>query len=156
MANHCANKIVFSGDDLSLIRNLFDDIREENGKNYGWIPKGFSSEDTERFLFDVDITDNDTEIIFECWTKWNPPIDEMLHLCFGTDVNFSIEYEEVGILIFGKCFYDSASNTFYDFSLNDEDFKRVVCNEDSEWTFDGNVIESRYDAFEQMLNDKLN
>jgi hypothetical protein len=155
MANHCANKIVFSGENLSLIRNLFDDIREENGKNYGWIPEGFSSEDTERFLFDVDITDNDTEIIFECWTKWNPPIDEMLYLCFGTDIKFFIEYEELGMWVFGKCFYDGASNTFNDISLNDLDFKRVGCNDYSEWTFNGDVIESRYDALEEMLEHKL-
>jgi hypothetical protein len=155
MANHCANRIVFSGEDLSSIRNLFDDIREENRKNYGWIPEGFSSEDTERFLFDVDITDNDTEIIFECWTKWMPPIDEMLHLCFGTIVNFSMEYEEVGMEVFGKCFYDSANHKFDDIHLDYDDFKRVGCNDDGDWTFDGEYIESRYDAFEEMLNDKL-
>jgi hypothetical protein len=155
MANHCANKIVFSGENLSLIRNLFDEIRKENGDNYGWSPEGYTTKGFYRCLFDVDITDNEYEIIFECWTKWSPPTDEMLYLCFG-NVNFSIEYEEVGMEVFGKCFYDSETNTFDDIYLTDEDFKRVECNEDSEWTFDGNVIESRYDAFEQMLNDKLN
>jgi hypothetical protein len=148
------NTIVFSGENLSPIRNLFDEIRKENGKNYGWIPEGFSSSN-EYALFDVEIIDNDNEIIFSCWTKWMPPMDEMLYLCFGTDIKFSIEYEEVGMEVFGKCFYEGASNQFYDFSLNDEDFKRVECNEFSEWTFDGNVIESRYDAFEYMLNEKL-
>jgi hypothetical protein len=155
MANHCMNTIVFSGENLSLIRDMIKDIQEENRKGYGWIPEGFSSS-YEHALFDVDITDNDNEIIFNCWTKWMPPMDEMLYVCFGTDIKFSIEYEELGMEVFGKCFYDGASNEFYDFSLDDLDFKRVGCNDYSEWTFDGNVIESRYDAFEQMLNDKLN
>ena len=154
MANHCANKIVFSGENLSPIRDIIKDIQDENRKGYGWIPEGFNSSN-EHALFDVDITDNDTEIIFECWTKWMPPMDEMLYLSFGTDIKVSIEYEELGMWVFGKCFYDGASNTFNDISLNDLDFKRVGCNDDSEWTFDGDVIESRYDALDEMLNNKL-
>lgn len=154
MANHCMNMIVFSGENLSPIRDIIKDIQEENRKGYGWIPEGFSSSN-EYALFDVEIIDNDNEIIFNCWTKWMPPMDEMLYLCFGTDIKVSIEYEELGMWVFGKCFYDGATNTFVDISLNDLDFKRVGCNDDCEWTYDGDVIESRYDALEEMLNNKL-
>jgi hypothetical protein len=147
--------ITFSGEDLSPIRNLIDEIKEENRKGYGWIPKGFNST-YEHALFDVDVDDNVNEIIFECWTKWTPPLDEILFLCFGNDVNFSMQYEELGMNIYGICTYDSKTNTFEDVHLNDADFERIVEDDDTfEYTFNGEPIESRYDALEEMLKNKL-
>jgi len=155
MANICTNTITFSGEDLSPIRNLIQEIQEAEENNVGWLPEGYKG-DYYHYLFDVDITDNDDEIVIGCWTKWSPPIEEMMYLCKNTDIHVNIHYEEMGMGLYGKFYYDPKTNEFEDVCLDDEDINRIQYDEENDiYTLDGNPIESDYEEYENMLNKKL-
>lgn len=155
MANICTNTITFSGEDLSPIRNLFDEIKQENTDGYGWLPKGYDG-GYSHYLFDVDVTDHVDEIIIDCWTKWAPPIEEMMYLCKNTDIHVNIHYEEMGMGLYGKFYYDSKTNEFEDVCLDDDDINRIQYDEENDiYTLDGNPIESDYEEYENMLIEKL-
>lgn len=157
MANNCNNTITFSGEDLSPIRNLIQEIQEAEENNVGWLPEGYKG-DYDHYLFDTYIMDNDTEIIIECWTKWSPPIDEMVYLCKQANVNVSIHYDEMGMGLYGLCYYNSSKDEFEDTCLDDNDTNRIQYDEENDiYTLDGNPIESEsdYEEYENMLIEKL-
>jgi len=155
MANICTNTITFSGEDLSPIRNLIQEIQEAEENNVGWLPEGYKGE-YGHYLFDVDITDHDDEIVISCWTKWSPPIEEMMYLCKQTNVNVNIHYEEMGMGLYGVCGYNSSKDEFEDVCLDDDDINRIQYDEENDtYTLDGNPIESDYEEYENMLIEKL-
>ena len=155
MANNCINTIVFSGENLSPIRDIIKDIKEMDLEGYGWIPEGYESSNNH-CLFDVEVDDNGDEIIFNCWSKWTPPIDEIYFLCSNVKVDFIMLYEELGMNVYGRCSFDSKTNTFEDIHLTDEDFERLQEDDDTfEFTFDGEPIGCRYYAYDEMLENKL-
>ena len=153
MANICTNTITFSGEDLSGIRNLIDEINNTDG--YGWLPEGYVGE-YYHYLFDVDITDYDEEIVISCWTKWSPPIDEMMYLCKQTNVNVNIHYEEMGMGLYGVCYYDLNTDEVEDVCLDDKDINRIEYDEENDcYTLDGEPIQSDFEEYENMLIEKL-
>lgn len=155
MANICTNTITFSGEDLSPIRNLIQEIQEAEENNVGWLPEGYKG-DYYHYLFDVDITDYDEEIVINCWTKWSPPIDEMMYLCKQTNVNVNIHYEEMGMGLYGVCGYNSSKDEFEDVCLDDDDINRIQYDEENNtFTLDGEPIQSDFEEYENMLIDKL-
>jgi hypothetical protein len=155
MANICTNTITFSGEDLSPIRNLIKEIQQEQDNGNAWLPEGYKG-DYYHWLFDIDITDYDEEIVISCWTKWSPPIEEMMYLCKQTNVNVNIHYEELGMGLYGVCYYDSKNDEFEDICLDDDEINRIQYDEDNDiYTLDGNPIESDYEEYENMLNKKL-
>jgi hypothetical protein len=156
MANICCNTITFSGDDLSPIRNLIDEIKEENDGGYGWLPDGLNSPNAH-CLFDVDVYDNGHEVRFDCWSKWSPPTEEILHMVKGTKISFSLLYDEMGMGMYGITYYDSTTETLNDTSLNDDDFERVTYDEESdEYLLDGEYIESQSEGYYDILMEKVN
>jgi hypothetical protein len=155
MANICTNTITFSGEDLSPIRNLIQEIQEAEENNVGWLPEGYKG-DYYHYLFDVDITDYDEEIVISCWTKWSPPIYEMAYLCKQTNVNVNIHYEEMGMGLYGVCYYNSIDDEFEDICLDDDDINRIEYDEENDtYTLDGEPIESDYEEYENMLIEKI-
>jgi len=155
MANICTNTITFSGEDLSPIRNLIQEIQEAEENNVGWLPEGYKGE-YGHYLFDVDITDHDDEIVISCWTKWSPPIEEMMYLCKQTNVNVNIHYEEMGMGLYGVCGYNSSKDEFEDVCLDDDDINRIQYDEENDtYTLDGEPIQSDFEEYENMLIDKL-
>jgi len=155
MANICTNTITFSGENLSPIRNLIQEIQEAEENNVGWLPEGYKGE-YGHYLFDVDITDHDDEIVISCWTKWSPPIEEMMYLCKQTNVNVNIHYEEMGMGLYGVCGYNSSKDEFEDVCLDDDDINRIQYDEENDtYTLDGEPIQSDFEEYENMLIDKL-
>jgi hypothetical protein len=155
MANICSNTITFTGTDLSIIRKAITEIESKHKEGEGWLPDGFIGSYLH-YLFDVDVQDYETDIVFNCWTKWAPPIEEMLHLCKGANINIELQYEEMGCQLYGVYHYDYATDTLSDTCLDYNDFARVVYDDDNdEYTFDGEPIESDSEAYEEILEEKL-
>jgi len=155
MANYCFNTITFTGDDLSLIRGVIEQIKVEEEKGLGWIPEGFSG-DYHHYLFDVCAEDYGTEIVFTCQTKWAPPIEELVFLCKDANIDIELQYEESGNLLYGVYYYSHKTKETTNVCLEDEDFVRVVYDDETNTcTFDGKEFESECEAYEQMLQEKL-
>lgn len=139
----CNNWVEFRGADLTEIKRIMADAIMSNE---GWLPEGI---DGDRYLFGVFL--NGDSYQFE--TKWCPPIEEMVSICRMAKVSFSMDYVEFGSNIYGTAEYDYDSDTLKEINLDDEHFNRITEDEYGVYLFDGNFVESIYDALEIMLED---
>lgn len=144
----CSNHITITGDDLTNIRKAFE---QAEAATQGWLPEGMEG----RWLFGVNFLGDDiNEIIIQCETKWAPPTEELEAIGKMFNVNIANEYEEMGSHEYGKSDFRIKTMATTIVCLDEDDFARVVEHEDL-YMFDGKIIESRYDAYDQMLREKL-
>jgi len=160
MANTCNNSIYFYGKDLSKIKEIIADAIRTNDKlQQGWLPEFAKPEHClARYFFDVcinHVTEGE-ELAVSCWTKWAPPLEELVAICKEANVSCLCLYDELGFLIYGQFQYDVSTDTQKDISLTDEDFDRVQEDKESDvYIFDGEVVESCYTAYAEILDQKL-
>jgi hypothetical protein len=160
MANHCYNGIVFHGKDLTKIKSMLAEAVEVN-KTEGWLPKSIdvSKMSYVHHLFDVDIVDDEGEdkVFINCWTKWSPPLDELEHICREAQVSCSCSYDESGMELYGESEYNLETDCTTNVYLTDEEVNRVQYDEENDcYLWDGNFVESDSDAYQEMLDEKLN
>jgi hypothetical protein len=160
MANHCSNSITFHGKDLGKIKEMIAEAIEVNDtKHEGWLPETLDKDklDYVHYLFDVEITsDQEDEIRILCWTKWAPPILELEQIGREAGVSITCWYDEPGMAIYGQSEYDFETNHTTDIYLDDSEINRVQYDEENDcYLFDGEPIESDYEAYLTMLDEKL-
>lgn len=160
MANQCNNSFSFTGKDLTEIKKLITEaIQTNKEKREGWLPEFIDVKKLHyaHYLFDVDIImHSEDELVVSCWTKWSPPMEEIEQICRMAKVNCTCQYEELGCLLYGQFEYLYESDYTTDISLDESDIDRVSYNEEKDiYLFDGEIIESDYDAYQQMLDEKL-
>lgn len=159
MANHCYNSITFHGKDLSKIKEMIAEAIEVN-KTEGWLPKSIdvSKLSYVHYLFDVDIVyyEGEDKIFINCWTKWSPPLDELEHICREAQVSCYCSYDECGNLLYGEAEYNLETGYTTNVQLDDDDFSRVEYDEENDqYLFDGEPIESDSEAYQTILDEKL-
>lgn len=126
-----------------------------NDTGMGWLPQGIEHGDYPHYLFDVDvISDEPDSIEFNCWTKWAPPLQELEQIAASMKgVKWSIDYEESGMGIYGRHYYEGGIS--WGVELTGEDLNRVVYDDElDEYIFDGKFIETEFEAYETILNEK--
>jgi hypothetical protein len=159
MANHCYNSILFCGKDLGKIKEMIAEAIEVN-KTEGWLPESLDKDklDYVHYLFDVEIsTEEENWIQIQCWTKWAPPILELEQIGREAGVSITCWYEESGMCIYGQSEYNFETNYTTDIYLDDADTDRVQYDEENDqYLFDGEPVESDSEAYQTMLDEKLN
>ena len=159
MANCCYNGISFYGKDLTKIKEMIADAIVVN-ETKGWLPESIdvSKLDYSHYLFDIEISDNTIDnLSLNCWTKWSPPIQELEYICREAKVSCTCWYEESGMGIYGQSEYCFETDYTTDVCLDDKDLDRVTYDEMKDcYLLDGEVIESDSEAYQEMLDDKLN
>ena len=159
MANCCYNGISFYGNDLTKIKEMIADAIVVN-ETQGWLPESIdvSKLDYSHYLFDIEISDDTKDnLSINCWTKWSPPIQELEYICREAKVSCTCWYEEGGVGIYGQSEYCFETDYTTDVCLDDKDLDRVTYDEMKDcYLLDGEVIESDSEAYQEMLDDKLN
>jgi hypothetical protein len=150
----CSNYITFRGDDLTKIRKL---VNEAEASQTGWLPEEINPDDgMNRYLFDVSIVEDiDDFICIQCETKWAPAIDELEAIGKLCKVSVTNLYEEMGSYEYGRssfCIETMETTIVY---LEEEDFDRVVEGGDDFCTLDGKPICGVFDAYERILEEKI-
>lgn len=152
MANMCSNTLFFWGDEENLkqMRKTFKKmIEKQSFDNIGVLP-GFASRDKKGFFFDIFTIDFEV-IYYE--TKWVENIEEVLEIAKRYNLNFSLEYEELGNLLVGKTIYQDGN--IVEYRLAREDFDKVIFDEEtSKYKFEGGSYESMCDIFNIILSRK--
>ena len=140
MANICSNVIELSGNYKAFIKQL---------RKHNWVD-GFElvgPEGSSGYIFDFhEITDT----IFGFESKWAPPIDELALRAKKGRFSFILEYEELGMGIFGKAFFDK-ENGLRIYDLPQETLDRRDWNEDGKLYIDGVEFESDLEWLEEEL-----
>jgi hypothetical protein len=154
MANMCINFLTITGDDLTKIR---EELKKANESNQSWLPEALEGRDSMRWLHDIYIVnDYDDLIEIQCETKWAPPTEELEAIGKLFSVNIANLYEELGSAVYGFSKFSVETMETTDTWLDEEELDRVVFDEETGvYLFDGEFCESRDEAYEQILQEKL-
>lgn len=150
MANWCDNYVVFSGDNVDKVDELFTRLSEEQATNgLGMRPDWDECEKHDAlYMFYIDKQDPG---VCHFQTKWSPALNTMFLIGRRFKIAFELEWEECGMGLYGKMIFDpsmpdvvmiaDASGT--NFQYNDKKGMYV---------YNGDEYESMYDFIEDVVD----
>lgn len=149
MPNWCSNIIEITKFHSLEGREKFLDWIESVKEDYskGNLPKEIIEKEVDiKYLFDVNIdgfyTDSLTSgYIFNCTSKWTPPINALILMAKLYHFSFKVEYEESGCLVYGEGNYNYHKDIY--------EQRDVPENMWPDWEEDGE--ESYFDTLEHAL-----
>jgi len=154
MANMCSNTVAFEGkpETIKKIQQLFIIMAEkEQEQQMGQLPDFtiiYSG-----YFFDIYYNEGDTGI-FQYQTRWSPNLEILEQIAQYYKVNFTVDYEEMGNLVYGRATYkNSELNDIY---LEDEDFETYQFDEETDtYHFEGKTYDSDCEILEIVLERKI-
>lgn len=155
MANWCSNTVAFEGkhEAIKQIQELFKTMAEkQKEEDSGQLPDFVENINGGYFFYIYQ--DNDLTGIFQYETKWSPNIEIVQAIAEHYNVNFTQDYEELGMCIYGKAI--STNGILTDIHLKYEDFGNFDFDEQTNtYHFEGKDYESEYDILETLLERKI-
>ena len=154
MANWCSNSVAFEGNEIALeqVRLEFRKMQiRENEKNCGQLPE-FISDKNRGYFFDILLEEGGC--IFNYQTKWSPNTEVLMQIAERFNVDFILDYEEIGNQIYGVSVY--SNNELTEICLEEEDFEQYSYNEETDtYSFEEENYESDYEILEILLKRKI-
>jgi len=154
MANYCSNRIVFAGSKAAIqkIQVLFDTLRQqEDQTGKGQLPDFVSRE--EGYFLDLYWDGGDVGT-FQYETRWAPNTEVVKEIADHYKVGFTLDYEELGNLVYGKVTYSRGQ--LLDVYLEPEDFDRYELDfETGIYHFEGQPYEYDCEILEMLLERKI-
>ncbi len=154
MANLCSNYIVFDGKQKAIreIHALFQYMKErEEETGHGQLPE-FLGEDTGYF-YEIYWNEEDRET-YQYTTRWAPNIEVLQKIAEKYSVGFTLDYEEMGCLIYGKAKFSDGMLT--DTCLENEDFDAYLWNEEEDnYYFDNETYYSEWEILDILLERRI-
>ena len=158
MPNWCSNTVVFTG----KIENLKAFLLNVYSSTKGVVEEEFNCKlhsENEMYCFDItcneiDISEltpeainnfNDTQLVLNYSTRWNPNSYDVLHAAKVYNLDFEHEYEETSMGIFGKRTFVYNEDEYCGADLKPNDF--IKCQDE-----DGI---SDYEQLEKRLSQKM-
>ena len=160
MANWCSNNLTVTGGSEEDIKEFFECFRNmsEKGKaeGLGQFPEELIQEDLdEAYLFEI-YCEEDQEDYVSFETKWAPPIQLVVAIGKKFKVSFSMDYEEMGMLTFGRLDYNFEKDNFRDVDLDDSDFDQYEhLEEEDMYKFRDELYDGDSEILETLLNEKI-
>lgn len=148
MANNCINHLQVKKSENSEFIKWFS---SQTGESGGCLPDFcINKEKGNRYLFDIDVTDDAVGF----WSKWAPPIEELVEMGKFWKTSFELNYAELGNGIFGRFTFDHLTYKQLDVYLNDAELEQVEFDGNGEPFYKGERIESEYEIYQQLLEKK--
>ncbi|MCA6367650.1 MAG: hypothetical protein IM631_12945 [Cytophagales bacterium] len=151
MANICSQTLTFSGNGkrLKKVISLFEKMEEACRKTGEGQKPDFLEGNECRYMFDINV-DGDS---INFWSKWSPAIETVRQIAVKYKVNCSLDYEELGCLIYGNATF--TDGVLVETDLDEADFDSFQENEDGcSYSFEGEEYSSQYDIMEKLLDRK--
>lgn len=148
MANWCDNIILFAGDP-EKIAHLLELFFEQAEPDMHQMPGFVTAENWA--MIDMEFYNNG-RIYYR--TRWEPNLEALQQIADHFDVGFVNRYAEPDMFIWGEAIYQNGQGRDIRLELSDyqrchynTEFKCFMCN--------GKSYKSDYQAFEEMLDDKI-
>jgi hypothetical protein len=155
MANWCSNTVAFEGkpESINEIHQLFRAMAEkQEQENIGQLP-AFVLKSNKGYFFGIWQEDDNLGMV-QYQTKWSPNIEILEKIAEYYKVDFTLDYEEMGNLIYGKAIYKNGVRN--DIYLEDEDFEQYQYNEEEDcYLFESESYESDCEILETLLERKI-
>lgn len=150
MANLCSNYVVFKGNQKAIkdIHTLFHYMKEqEEATGRGQLPAFLSEEDG--YFFDLYWNEHDMDN-YQYTTRWAPNTEVVQKIAIRYGVGFTLEYEEMGCLVYGRAKFNGGILT--DICLENEDFDAYIWNEEEDtYLFEGETFYSQWEILDILL-----
>lgn len=150
MANLCSNYVVFEGNQKAIrdINALFQYMKEqEEATGHGQLPEFLSEEDG--YFFELYWNEDDLDS-YQYTTRWAPNMQVLQQIAMHFNVGFTLEYEEMGCLVYGKARFSGGVLT--DIWLENEDFDAYLWDErEDTYQFEGETYYSQWDILDILL-----
>ena len=154
MANWCSNSVAFEGNETALEQVRLEFIKMqilENEENCGQLPE-FILDKKRGYFFDILLEDGGC--IFNYQTRWSPNTEVLTQIAERFNVDFILDYEEIGNQIYGVSVY--SNNELTEIYLEEEDFEQYKYNEETDtYFFEEESYESDYEILEILLKRKI-
>ena len=154
MANWCSNSVAFEGNETALEQVRLEFIKMqilENEENCGQLPE-FILDKKRGYFFDILLEDGDC--IFNYQTRWSPNTEVLTQIAERFNVDFILDYEEIGNQIYGVSVY--SNNELTEICLEEEDFEQYDYNEETDtYFFEEKNYESDFEILEILLKRKI-
>ena len=154
MANWCSNSVAFEGNETALEQVKLEFIKmqiRENKENCGQLPE-FILDKKRGYFFDILLEDGGC--IFNYQTRWSPNTEVLTQIAERFNVDFILDYEEIGNQIYGVSVY--SNNELTEICLEEEDFEQYDYNEETDtYFFEEKNYESDYEILEILLKRKI-
>ena len=154
MANRCSNSVAFEGNETSLeqVKLEFRKMQiRENEENCGQLPE-FISDKNRGYFFDILLEDGGC--IFNYQTRWSPNTEVLTQIAERFNVDFILDYEEIGNQIYGVSVY--SNNELTEICLEEEDFEQYDYQEETDtYSFEEENYESDFEILEILLKRKI-
>ena len=149
MANWCGNNVIFSGENVDKVDELFTKLMEEQAdKGFGVRPDWEACEKHDAlYMFYIDKHDSGS---YRFETKWAPAINTIFLIGRRFKVAFEMEWDECGMGLYGKMIFSpdmpdvvmmadaSGTNFRYD---HDKDM----------YIYNGEEYESEYEFMDDVI-----
>ena len=154
MANWCSNSVAFEGNETALEQVRLEFIKMqilENEENCGQLPE-FILDKKRGYFFDILLEDGGC--IFNYQTRWSPNTEVLTQIAERFNVDFILDYEEIGNQIYGVAVY--SNNELTEICLEEEDFEQYDYNEETDtYFFEEKNYESDFEILEILLKRKI-
>ena len=154
MANWCSNSVAFEGNETALEQVRLEFIKMqilENEENCGQLPE-FILDKKRGYFFDILLEDGGC--IFNYQTRWSPNTEVLTQIAERFNVDFILDYEEIGNQIYGVSVY--SNNELTEICLEEEDFEQYDYQEETDtYSFEEENYESDYEILEILLKRKI-
>ena len=154
MANWCSNSVAFEGNETALEQVRLEFIKMqilENEENCGQLPE-FILDKKRGYFFDILLEDGGC--IFNYQTRWSPNTEVLTQIAERFNVDFILDYEEIGNQIYGVSVY--SNNELTEICLEEEDFEQYDYNEETDtYFFKKKNYESDFEILEILLKRKI-
>ena len=154
MANWCSNSVAFEGNETALeqVKLEFKKMQIcENKENCGQLPE-FILDKNRGYFFDILLEDGDC--IFNYQTKWSPNTEVLTQIAERFNVDFILDYEEIGNQIYGVSVY--SNNELTEICLEEEDFEQYNYHKETDtYFFEEENYESDCEILEILLKRKI-
>lgn len=147
MANHCINNIVYKGSNYKSVYALFKEMsQKENDTGHGQLPDFVEDgRDYLKYMFSVDPTENVDEVVVNCWSKWSPPINELIEISKRYPGDWQMYYEETAMYIYGRLTINAEGDAIVE-DIPEDIFEKIDYNDEKDvYVYDGKEYESMYD-----------
>jgi hypothetical protein len=150
MANWCNSSVIFSGENVDKVDELFTKLMEEQAaSNFGVRPDWEACEKHDAlYMFYIERNDVGS---YRIESKWSPPLNTIFLIGRRFKIAFGMEWDEPGMGLYGKMIFDpsmpdvamiaDASGTNFRY---DEDKERYIYN--------GQEYESEYDFIDDVVD----
>lgn len=149
MANWCNNNVIFSGENVDKVEEMFDKLIEEQAVDgYGVRPDWEACEKYNAlYLFNIEKHD---AVSYRVETKWGPPLNTMLLIGRRFKVGFYMNWDEPGMGLYGRMVFDPSMPDVA--MIGDASGTNFQYDEEKEmYIFEGEEYESEYEFMDDVV-----